>query len=283
MSTLLLKVVKLGPRGRAGRRPIAPPVGRFPLFVVRRWGGEVCGSGGHDGDGDSNPTPSGGHECGGDPGGRRLRVDWIVHMVDHIYVSTYACRRAVRERCPRGDRRTDAATDPRRGPRGRAVGRRARRAGRHAPAGRVASPQGAARRRPRRGPPRRPATALPAASGTADGARRVARAVPGGVGGPARLARAAPRRTADTDPPERQRSTDERRPRPPTTASLERTADGGVIRFERHLPVPDPRRLGRDHRTRSGWPTGGCRSTPTSPSTSARAARWCSPAAATSR
>ena len=65
--------------------------------------------------------------------------------------------------------------------------------------------------------------------------------------------------------------------------TLERTADGGVIRFERHLPVPDPRRLGRDHepgaagrlvaavrRRHHRRPPRGRR-------------RWCSPAVATNR
>ena len=64
---------------------------------------------------------------------------------------------------------------------------------------------------------------------------------------------------------------------------LERTVDGGVIRFERHLPYPIRARSGMRSRTQGGWRTGGCRSTPTSPSTSERAARWCLPAGVTSR
>jgi uncharacterized protein YndB with AHSA1/START domain len=66
----------------------------------------------------------------------------------------------------------------------------------------------------------------------------------------------------------------------PYDGELERTADGGVIRFERHLPYPirdvwdaitNPARLA------DWWLPFDARST------SERAARWCSPAAVRNR
>ena len=59
--------------------------------------------------------------------------------------------------------------------------------------------------------------------------------------------------------------------------ALERTADGGVIRFERHLPYPI-REVWDAITNPARRQTGGCPSTPTSQSTSTSAARWCSPA-----
>ena len=64
--------------------------------------------------------------------------------------------------------------------------------------------------------------------------------------------------------------------------ALERTADGGVIRFERHLPYPI-REVWDAITNPARRQTGGCPSTPTSRSTSERAARSCSPAAVRNR
>ena len=53
--------------------------------------------------------------------------------------------------------------------------------------------------------------------------------------------------------------------------TIEPTATGAVLRFERRLAPSDVERCGRRSPNRRGSPTGGCPSMPTSPSTSARA------------
>ena len=166
---------------------------------------------------------------------------------------TYVQSRAQRDRRPRGDRRADPAADPRCRPRRRALGRRAGRAGRHAPARCVPSPQGAARRRAGGGPPGCPAAAVPAPPRTADGARRLARAVPRGVGrrGSTRSSGTC-ERTATPIPPNR-RNTDDRRPHhaattapwsaPPTAASSASNATSPYPIRDVWDAITDPARL----------------------------------------
>src|SRR3954452_11273796 len=79
--------------------------------------------------------------------------------------------------------------------------------------------------------------AVPSSPRTADGARRMARAVSSGMGSTTRLARAAPATHRRIDPPESKGSLMSEIPAS-YDGALERTADGGVIRFERHLPYP---------------------------------------------
>src|SRR3954452_25302819 len=157
------------------------------------------------------------------------------------YVASYICEDVLYAdgRVPRNPRRhrgTDATADPRRRARRRVLGERPRRAGRHAPARRVAASQGVARRRARGGPPRCAAPDVPAACGAAHGARRVAGAVPRTLGRPPRRARTAPA-------PHGQDHIDCEGSRMTATSPrydgvVERTAEGGVIRFERRLDYP---------------------------------------------
>src|SRR6185312_14717032 len=76
-----------------------------------------------------------------------------------------------------------------------------------------------------------------AARRTAEGARRLARAVPRRVGGAARLPRTASRAQLDTDLPDR-KGPSMTQSAPLYDGIVERTADGGVIRFERQLSYP---------------------------------------------
>jgi len=112
-----------------------------------------------------------------------------------------------------------------------------------------------------------PAAAVPTPCRTADGARRMAGAISNGVGGAARFARTAPATHHRTDPSEFEGAPMSNFPSSSYDGTLERTADGGVIRFERHLPYPI-RDIWTRSRIQRGWRTGGCRSTPTSQSTS---------------
>ena len=165
---------------------------------------------------------------------RRRRTCGCTYICAGVWSAHACCTRG-----PRGDRRADAAAHPRRGPRGRVLGDRAGRAGRDAPAGRVASPQGVARCRVGGGPTGRPTADVPTACRTADGARRLARAVSSGVGRAARFARAAPETYLHTrSPPTCKGTLMSDLSSSAYDGTMERTADGGVIRFERHLAYP---------------------------------------------
>jgi len=110
----------------------------------------------------------------------------------------------------------------------------------------------------------------------------VAGALSRGVDNAPWFARTAPATHLDTDLPDYKGTPMSNVSASSYDGTLERTTDGGVIRFERHLPYPI-RDVWDAITNPSGWQIGGCRSTPTSRSTSARVARWCSPAGATNR